>query len=269
MHYSLHINYSPGPDGFLYANYTQITRAEPEYSGIVFIEGRLSVHNPQYDAALEMVGSGNSVAMGERSVLCVQQMSDRSYRVYMGIKGPQDLTRPGGDLDILKVNETRAALLAPSGFYGNWAPHLRAFVSDAEGPWRVWPWCRLNPHVLHQPVRGGSSASDQGDHHWKHVPCVALMGDAAHLASPNGEGVNQAMYDALMLFERIMEELSDKPKGDFDQEADAEALDRAVTAYETEMLPRGHAHIENGLKVERTFFGEDAARNLSKEFKDM
>ncbi|KAL2813780.1 hypothetical protein BDW59DRAFT_176655 [Aspergillus cavernicola] len=246
-----------------------ITPAEPEYAGIMFIEGKLSVDNPQYDAALDMVGSGNSIAMSERSILCVQQMSDRSYRVYMGIKGPQDLTRPGGDLDVAKLDEARAAILAPEGFYGDWAPHLRAFVSDAEGPWRVWPWCRLNPHVLHQSVNGSAGARDQSQHHWKHAPGIALMGDAAHLSSPNGEGVNRAMYDALVLFERITAELSDKPKGDFDEEADAEALDRGVAAYETEMLPCGRALIEDGLNVERAFFGDDAALNLIKRFKDM
>lgn len=235
----------------------------------MFIEGRLSLDNPRYRAARETVGAGNSIAMSAKAILCVQQMSDRSYRVYMGIKGPQDLTRPDGELDVANLDKTRAALLASTGFYGDWAEHLRDFVAHAEGPWRVWPWCRLKPELLMPKTDDAADDDTLNQDVWKRSPGVAIMGDAAHAASPNGEGVNQAMYDALRLFESISDEIGDKPGVEFDEIADAEALERAITTYEAEMLPRGREHIEDGMNVESMFFGENAAQALIENFKLM
>lgn len=213
-----------------------------------------------------MVGLGNSIAMSANAILCVQQMHDRSYRVYMGVKGPKDLTRPGGELDVTNIDKTRAALLAPAGFYGNWAEHLREFVAHAEGPWRVWPWCRLNPDLLVPEAENASNDDVQNHEIWTRSPGVALMGDAAHPASPNGGGVNEAMYDALRLFESISAEVGDKTDVEFDEKIDAEALERAITAYDAEMLPRGRDHIQDGMNVEQMFFGENAAETLIQTF---
>lgn len=237
----------------------------------MFIEGRLSLDNPQYNAAREMVGTGNSIAMGTNSILCVQQMSDCSYRVYMGIKGPQDLTRPVGELDVTNIDKTRAALLASTRYYGDWAEDLRHFIAHAEGPWRVWPWCRLNPDVL-VSMADNAPPEDTQNHNqgvWKRSPGVALMGDAAHPASPNGEGVNQAMYDALRLFETLFAEVGGKPDGNFDETTDAEALERGIIAYEAEMLRRGRDHIEDGMNFEQAFFGENAAQDFIEQLKQM
>lgn len=189
----------------------------------------------------------------------------------MGIKGPQRLTRPGGELDVTNIDKTRAALLVPTGYYGDWAEDLRLFIAHAEGPWRVWPWCRLNPDVLVSTADNAPPEDTQNHKQsvWKHSPGVALMGDAAHPASPNGEGVNQAMYDALRLFESLFAEAGGKPDGNFDETTDAEALERGIIAYEAEMLPRGRGHIEDGMNFEQGFFGENAAQDFIEQLKQM
>ncbi|PWY77267.1 FAD/NAD(P)-binding domain-containing protein [Aspergillus sclerotioniger CBS 115572] len=218
-----------------------ITPASPQYSGKMFIEGRISPGNPQYAAAQEMIGAGNSVATGKDTVLCIQQMSDRSYRVYMGLRVPSTFTRPGGDADITDPEKARTAVLE---FYANWAPHLRAFVEAAEWPWRPWTLNRLDPDIF---LEGSES--------WKHVPGVTLLGDAAHLATPNGEGVNMAMFDALVLFDSIMAETQ---KGD----SDAAAIERAIVAYEAEMRPRGREKILDSINMEDMMYTEDGAAQM-------
>ena len=41
------------------------------------------------------------------------------------------------------------------------------------------------------------------DQYWETNPNITLLGDAAHLLPPNGEGVNSAMLDALYLSENL------------------------------------------------------------------
>ncbi|KAI8625944.1 FAD/NAD(P)-binding domain-containing protein [Xylariaceae sp. FL1651] len=230
-----------------------ITPAKPIYSGKTYIEGRISLNNPQYAAALEMAGAGNSAAMGAGRMIAVQQMSDRTYRMYAGIEEPESLTRPGGPLDFADLDKAKAALL---DLYADWAPHLRALIQHAEGPWRVWPLYHLDSDLFSPEAEGSA---------WKHAPGVVLLGDAAHVAIPNGEGVNQAMMDALKLFECLSVELNNngEDKSDsFDQEADAAALERAIIAYEMEMRPRAREHIIDGMQMAEVMYAADGAQRM-------
>jgi 2-polyprenyl-6-methoxyphenol hydroxylase-like FAD-dependent oxidoreductase len=94
-----------------------------------------------------------------------------------------------------------------------------------------------------------------------------MLGDAAHISTPNGEGVNQAMYDALVLFESIMAEVNCGEVGDgFDEEADIVAIERAVVKYEAEMRPRARDYIQRCIEDEDLFWGEDAASHLVEMF---
>ncbi|PTU22038.1 hypothetical protein P175DRAFT_0492642 [Aspergillus ochraceoroseus IBT 24754] len=214
----------------------QITPATPRYSGKMFIEGRLSQSNPQYAAALEMVGAGNSMAMGTGCALCIQQMSDRSYRVYMGLEAPETLTRPGGDADLTDMDKARRTV---AGFYADWGPQLRAFIAAAEGPWRPWPLYRLDADVFSPEAQNRDDKT--GKSSWARTP---------------GVGVNNAIYDdALVLFDRICPELriddNHNRGGAYDEATDAAALERAIVAYEEEMRPpRAYAGILDSINME-------------------
>lgn len=198
-----------------------------------------------------MVGSGNSIAMSTERMLIVQQMSDASYRVYMGLKAPEALTGPGGDFDLADMDKARATMLS---LYADWAPHLRAFVDAAEGPWRSWPLYYLDPDLFLPEAPG-----------WTRAPGVVLLGDAAHVGIPNGEGVNQALYDALKLFDCLATEL-DMTGARYDRDGDAAAVERAVAAYEAEMRPRARLHIQDGLDFLDMVYKQDAAQIMVQAF---
>ncbi|KAF5689710.1 tetracycline resistance [Fusarium circinatum] len=251
-----------GADGAWSKVRSLVTDAKPIYSGKSFLEGRISPDNAQYKLAQQIAGKGTAMAMSAKSTLAVQQLSDASYRIYMGVVAPESLTRPGGDADLNNMDKARKTMLGPGGFYDNWTQDLRRLIEASEGPWRQWPLYRLDKTLF---------SSNEGDAHdgrprWKRVPGVALLGDAAHLATPNGEGVNQAMYDALVLFDHIIAETGFREES-YHQKADAEALERAIVAYEKEMRPRAYEHIQSSIDMEEMMYADDGAQRMIEAFK--
>ncbi|KAI1053230.1 hypothetical protein LB506_012355 [Fusarium annulatum] len=251
-----------GADGAWSKVRSLVTDARPTYSGKSFIEGRISPGNSEYKLAQQIAGKGTAMAMSAKSTLAVQQLSDASYRMYMGVVAPESLTRPGGDADPNDMAKARRTMLGPGGFYETWTQDLRRLIEASEGPWRPWPLYRLDKTLF--------SLSDEdvydGLPRWKRVPGVVLLGDAAHLATPNGEGVNQAMYDALVLFDQIIAETG-APGDSYDQKADAEALERVIVAYEKEMRPRAYEHIQSSIDMEDMMYADDGAQRMIEAFK--
>ena len=218
-----------------YLHGSQLTSSRPIYSGAHFIEGRISSANPSYSSAKEMAGKGNFVALGSRKWLSVQQMADASYRVYMGALVSEDFAR---NIDMATNTEKmRSDFLDETAFFAEWSPKLKQMIADAEGPFKPWPLYSLAADAMN----------------WSHVPGVTLLGDAAHLTTPNGEGVNSAMYDSLVLAEKIV-------KHSHEGQVDEDGLDRAVVEYEEDMFPRGREHIEDGNNMIGMMFAENAVK---------
>ncbi|KAI0438177.1 monooxygenase [Xylaria telfairii] len=230
-----------------------ITPAKPTYSGKLNIEGRISPNNPQYAAAQALAGPGTAATCGAGRVLIMQQLSDRTYRIYAGAEADEGTTRPGGALDFASdVESSRAALLE---LFSAFAAPIRAFIQHAEGPWRVWPL-----YYLEASTFAPESAT------WTRAPGVALLGDAAHLALPNGEGVNLAMFDALRLYQCLSAELAEAADT-FDAQADVAAVERAIVAYETEMRKNAAEHVVDGIQMNDMMYQADGAQRMIAFFK--
>ncbi|KAF5608237.1 tetracycline resistance [Fusarium subglutinans] len=217
-----------------------LSSAKPEYSGKFFIEGSISHDNPSCTAALEHAGPGNMLAMGQHKIMAVQQLADRSYRFSMGMDAPEELYRR--PLSHEDTEDIRQKFLSSPKLFANWAPNLREYLTNAEGPFHTWPLYRL-------------PASSVG---WQRVPGVTLFGDAAHLATPLvGEGVNMAMLDALMLAKAIVKYCTQTSSVDTEDNA----LESALTEYEKGMFQRGQDYIRRCMAREVEFLSENAAED--------
>ncbi|KAL4724598.1 hypothetical protein ACLX1H_008040 [Fusarium chlamydosporum] len=247
-----------GADGAWSKIRSLITDTKPQYSGKTFIEGRLSPGNPVYKLAEQIAGKGTAMAMSAKSTLAVQQMSDSSYRMYLGLVGAESLTLAGGDADPANMEKARNTMLGPGGFFESWTADLRTLIGAAEVPWRPWPLYRLDKNLFSSEVNS--------QHRWTRAPGVVLLGDAAHLSTPNGEGVNQAMYDSLVLFDQILSEVGAVQEETYNQEADAEALERAIVTYEKEMKPRAYEHIQSSIDMETLMYNDDGAQQMIAAF---
>lgn len=171
---------------------------------------------------------------GPRQMI-VQRQGDNSYRIYFGIRVPEGYL--GTEIDPNDQQATCDTLL--SSFYSHWDESLKAYIRGSDN-FRSWP--------LYQVPAGSMD--------WKSVPGVTLAGDAAHLALPNGEGVNLAMQDALELVSKIVEH-------------GESALTTAVEEYERAMMKRGQDHILDGEQMAQLMGHPEGASGVVKGFRAM
>ena len=78
---------------------------------------------------------------------------------------------------------------------------------------------------------------------------MTLLGDAAHLTAPSGEGANLAMYDGAELAKAIA--------------ANPRDIKAALFAYEEDLFPRSASKAAEAEQMQEILFGHDAPQSLS------
>lgn len=111
------------------------------------------------------------------------------------------------DIDFADAAAVTARVAAE---FDGWTPELMALIIDGE----TAPVARM----IHTLPDG---------HRWDRVPGVTLLGDAAHLMPPSGDGANLAMLDGTELTQAIA--------------AHPDDIEAALTAYEEALFPRSES----------------------------
>ena len=75
-----------------------------------------------------------------------------------------------------------------------------------------------------------------------------MLGDAAHLMAPSGEGANLALYDGAELGEALAAHAGD--------------VEAALGAYEMELFPRSAAEASEACRMQEVLFGEKSPQSL-------
>jgi 2-polyprenyl-6-methoxyphenol hydroxylase-like FAD-dependent oxidoreductase len=181
-----------------------LSDAKPEYVGTSFVETYLHDVDTRHPAAAEAVGGGTLLALAPGRGIFAHREAGSVLHAYVALNRPAEWF---GGFDF---TDAAAATARVAAEFDGWAPALTALITDSE----TAPVLR----TLHALPTG---------HRWDRVPGVTLLGDAAHLAPPAGEGANLAMLDGAELGKAIATHPDD--------------IEAALAAYEEAMFPRSHA----------------------------
>jgi 2-polyprenyl-6-methoxyphenol hydroxylase-like FAD-dependent oxidoreductase len=178
-----------------------LSDATPQYTGFTSVEYFLFDSDTRHRAAAEAVGTGSMFALAPGKGFLAYRERGGTLHTYVQLKAPQDWL---ADTDAPVGPAVSARVVAE---FDRWAPELTALITDSDTAPVVRPLFAL-----------------PDGHRWARVPGVTLIGDAAHLAPPNGEGANMAMQDGAELGQAIA--------------AHPDDVEIALAEYEQAMFPR-------------------------------
>ncbi|MGY0489876.1 FAD-dependent oxidoreductase [Streptomyces sp. WG-D5] len=163
-----------------------LSPAVPEYTGTSVVETYLYDAEQRHPATAKAVGAGMMISLKPGRELFAHRERGGTLHAYVNLDEPQEW------FDAVDFTDAARATARIAHEYRDWAPELTALIGEADGT----PTLR-RLHTL------------PADHRWDRVPGVTLLGDAAHLAPPNGEGANLAMLDGAELGRALAEHPDD------------------------------------------------------------
>jgi len=206
-----------------------LSGATPSYVGTTFIETWLFDAERRHPAAAAAVGGGMLMAVAPGQGIFAHREPEGTLHAYVALDRAQDWSRA------IDFSDRAAALARVAREFDDWAPALRSLILDTDAD--------PVPRVLHAlpPGHAWTRAGGQGRG-------VTLVGDAAHLMAPNGEGANLALLDGAELAQAIAACPAD--------------IDAALAAYEAPMFARAAAVAEETAILFQLCFGNDAPDSL-------
>ncbi|MEU1375363.1 NAD(P)/FAD-dependent oxidoreductase [Streptomyces triculaminicus] len=178
-----------------------LSTAIPEYTGTSVVETYLFDGDTRHPAAAKAVGGGMLIAPAPGRDIFAHRESGDTLHTYVALAKPQDW------FAAIDFTDAAAAAARIAQEFDGWAPELTALITDGDTAPVLRPYYAL-----------------PAGHRWDRVPGVTLIGDAAHLAAPNGEGANLAMLDGAELGKALAAHPAD--------------IEAALTEYEQAMFPR-------------------------------
>jgi len=196
-----------------------VTDAQPAYES-TYTELTVENADQRHPEIAELVGPGSLWCLGVNQNLSAQRSGDGSIRVAVAT-----LSNGTPDLD-------KTALLR---MFHDWDPRLTALIEAGDDIVN----CRI---IETMPV--GTR--------WDARPDVTLLGDAAHLMPPVGEGANQAMLDGAELALALVAHPGDPAT--------------AIRGYEEAMFSRTAPIADRSVRIHAQMLSPTAAEDMTRFF---
>ncbi|WP_328453530.1 FAD-dependent oxidoreductase [Amycolatopsis sp. NBC_00438] len=214
-----------GADGAWSRVRSLLSDATPEYVGTSFVETYLFDGDTRHPAAAKAVGAGAmSAPEPGRGIQAHRESGGNLHTYVMLAQSPEWFAA-------IDFTDATAATERIAREFEGWAPELTALITDGETPPMLRPLNTL-------PI----------GHRWDRVPGVTLLGDAAHLSVPNGEGANLAMLDGAELGQALAAHPGD--------------VEAALADYERTLFPRSAEESAEAARDFELCFGEKTPHSL-------
>jgi 2-polyprenyl-6-methoxyphenol hydroxylase-like FAD-dependent oxidoreductase len=214
-----------GADGAWSSVRPLVSAATPRYAGATFVETYLYDAGERHPATAAAVGGGAMYALTPGKGIVAHREAGNILHTYV------ELLRPAGWVDAIDFTDATGATARVAAEFDGWAPELTALITDGETA----------------PVPRPIYTLPDG-HKWARVPGVTLLGDAAHLMPPAGEGANLAMFDGAELGQAIAAHPGD--------------TEAALAAYERALFPRSDAEYADAHEILDLCLGDRAPFGL-------
>eukprot|EP01117_Protostelium_nocturnum_P007741 TRINITY_DN2771_c1_g2_i1.p1 TRINITY_DN2771_c1_g2~~TRINITY_DN2771_c1_g2_i1.p1 ORF type:complete len:455 (-),score=122.51 TRINITY_DN2771_c1_g2_i1:14-1378(-) len=211
--------------------------SKPTYSGVSYLALTVPYLTQKYPSLSTLIGSGSYLALGHMKGIISQRGILDSARMYLMMSVDSATYFSDTGLDSLPPNQLKEKLLGEEQYFKDWNDQLKDLIAagcDAEEKVEARP-------LYTQPTK----------HSWTHVPGITLIGDAAHLMVPSGEGVNLGMLDALELSKALTSSLGDEVK-----------LDEEVKAFEEKMWMRSEDEAQSAGMMQAVMYKDPDAPKL-------
>ncbi len=209
-----------------------VSDAKPEYVGVTFVDTYLHDADTNHAAAAEAAGGGAMFALAPGKSIFAHREAGGILHGYIALKRSEDWVT---GIDFSDPANAKARVAAE---FDGWSPALTALITDCDIP--------PVPRMLYTLPNA---------HRWDRKPGVTLLGDAAHLAPPAGEGANLAMLDGAELAQAIVANPGD--------------IEAALGAYEAAMFPRSEKAAIGAHQILEICLGDQAPHSLASFFSGM
>ena len=208
-----------------------VTDIRPGYTGVTMVEMGIPDVDRTHPEIARMIGRGSFWVLADRRCLVAQRNSQGRVRVYLTLHtDPGWIASCGIPFD--SPSQARAAL---TRLLAGWAPELTALLAACEGT--------VTPRPIEALPVGLT---------WRPTPGVTLLGDAAHLMPPVGEGANMAMLDGARLALALAGNLADPAA--------------ALAAFEADMFARTTPVAQESAETAALLQSPTAAEEMARFF---
>jgi 2-polyprenyl-6-methoxyphenol hydroxylase-like FAD-dependent oxidoreductase len=207
-----------------------LSDAKPAYAGMSYVDIYLHDVDQRHPEAANVVGNGAMKALLPGKGFLAHREAGDVIHTYVVFFRPVEWF---AEIDFADADTAKKRIAAE---FDGWAPELVSLITGGEtGP--------ILRSIYQLPNR----------HHWDRIPGVTLLGDAAHVCLPGGDGANLAMLDGAELGQAIAAHPNDP--------------ETALATYEKIMFPRSEAAAIAAHETIELIFGAGAPQGLLNLFK--